>query len=113
VYYHLLSARRNANIDDIAIIRLEQLYPFPQEILTKILEPYAHVKDICWVQEEPLNQGAWYPGKHRLERIISEGQTLHYVGRSSFAAPAVGYPSLHFEQQTALVNEALMIEEDQ
>ncbi len=113
VYYHLLSARRNANIDDIAIIRLEQLYPFPQEILTKILEPYAHVKDICWVQEEPLNQGAWYPGKHRLERIMRDNQTLHYVGRSSFAAPAVGYPSLHFEQQTALVNEALMIEEDQ
>ncbi len=109
VYYDLLEYRMAQKIQDIAIIRIEQLYPFPDQELQEVLEYYKAVKDIVWCQEEPQNQGAWYSIKHHLDVVWNQGQgrTLRYAGRKAAAAPAVGYHHLHEEQQKALVLEAL------
>ncbi len=109
VYYELLTARREAKLDKVAIIRLEQLYPFPEKVLTQVLKPYAKVKDIVWCQEEPKNQGAWYCIRHNLESVLQKGQSLHYAGREAAAAPAAGYPKLHKKQQDALIKDALKL----
>ncbi len=109
VYYDLLSKRREENIKNIAIIRIEQLYPFPYEELKAILKPYEKVKDIVWCQEEPENQGAWYTTRHRLEKSLNANQKLSYVGREASAAPAAGYMKLHVAQQNKLVAEALQL----
>ncbi|MFK5216110.1 2-oxoglutarate dehydrogenase E1 component [Glaesserella parasuis] len=107
VYYDLLEERRQRGQSDVAIIRIEQLYPYPHEDVKKALIPYAHVTDYVWCQEEPLNQGAWYCSKHNFEASIPENATLKYAGRPASASPAVGYMSLHTKQQTQLVDEAL------
>ncbi|WP_119343056.1 2-oxoglutarate dehydrogenase E1 component [Facilibium subflavum] len=112
VYYDMLAKRRDHEICDVALIRLEQLYPFPEKDLSEILQSYAHVKDIVWAQEEPENQGAWWMIQHQLRRVLSDSQTLSYVGRNPASAPAVGYPSLFHEQQNRLVNAALKIDND-
>lgn len=109
VYYDLLTERNNKGIIDIAIIRLEQLYPFPQIELAQTLESYKNVNDVVWVQEEPENQGAWWMIQHQLRKVLSDGKSLSYVGRKAAAAPAVGYPSLFREQQMELINNALLI----
>lgn len=109
VYYDLLEKRRENNQTDVAIIRIEQLYPYPHEDVQKALAPYAHVTDFVWCQEEPLNQGAWYCSKHNFEASIPENAKLKYAGRPASASPAVGYMSLHTKQQKALVDEALTI----
>ncbi|STY61459.1 2-oxoglutarate dehydrogenase E1 component [Mannheimia haemolytica] len=79
VYYDLIEKRRENNQTDVAIIRIEQLYPFPLEEMQQILEPYAHVKDFVWCQEEPLNQGAWYCSKHNFEASLPEDAKLTYA----------------------------------
>lgn len=107
VYYDLLEKRREEKLTHVAIIRLEQLYPFPETELRAALEPYSHVKQIVWCQEEPKNQGAWYPMRHCLEACLAEGQTLEYVGRERSASPAAGYLFLHLKEQTTLVKQAL------
>jgi 2-oxoglutarate dehydrogenase E1 component len=107
VYYDLLKQRRDRQQRDVAIIRIEQLYPFPYEQLQSLLQHYKHVKEIIWCQEEPQNQGAWYPNRHRMRYCLTQGQTLDYAGREPFAAPAVGYPSLHKKQQQQLIEDAL------
>ncbi|EQA02631.1 alpha-ketoglutarate decarboxylase, partial [Glaesserella parasuis MN-H] len=107
VYYDLLEERRQRVKTDVAIIRIEQLYPYPHEDVKKALMPYAHVTDYVWCQEEPLNQGVWYCSKHNFEASIPENATLKYAGRPASASPAVGYMSLHTKQQTQLVDEAL------
>lgn len=109
VYYDLLEKRRENNQTDVAIIRIEQLYPYPHEDVRTILAPYAHVTDFIWCQEEPLNQGAWYSCRHNFEAELPEGATLKYAGRPASASPAVGYMSLHTKQQKALVNDALTL----
>ncbi|WP_426994743.1 2-oxoglutarate dehydrogenase E1 component [Glaesserella parasuis] len=109
VYYDLLEERRQRGQTDVAIIRIEQLYPYPHEDVKKALMPYAHVTDYVWCQEEPLNQGAWYCSKHNFEASIPENATLKYAGRPASASPAVGYMSLHTKQQTQLVDEALSV----
>lgn len=109
VYYDLLEERRQREKTDVAIIRIEQLYPYPHEDVKKALIPYAHVTDYVWCQEEPLNQGAWYCSKHNFEASIPENATLKYAGRPASASPAVGYMSLHTKQQTQLVDEALSV----
>ena len=109
VYYDLLAKRTEQSIDNIAIIRLEQLYPFPREIFKQLFSQYSHVEDIIWCQEEPKNQGAWYVIQHYLSQYIKSHQRLSYVGRDSFSAPAVGYPPLHKKQQEKLVNQALKL----
>ncbi|MES9826993.1 MAG: 2-oxoglutarate dehydrogenase E1 component [Candidatus Thiodiazotropha sp.] len=107
VYYELLETRRSRGLEDVAIIRLEQLYPFPQEDFDKIVTRYKNAKMFIWCQEEPQNQGAWDQVKHRFYPIASKNRQLYYVGRSSAAAPSVGYRSVHVEQQETLIDEAL------
>lgn len=107
VYYDLLAARREKTIDDIAIVRIEQLYPFPEAAFKEVMQAYNHVKDIVWCQEEPKNQGAWFSSQHHIIDGLSEVQSLSYAGRDFFASPAVGFASLHLQQQKALVEEAL------
>ena len=107
VYYDLLEARRKNEQTDVAIIRIEQLYPFPQEEVAAILADYQHVTDFVWCQEEPQNQGAWYCSQHHFRAAIPDGAKLSYAGREASASPAVGYTSVHLQQQKALVEDAL------
>lgn len=107
VYYDLLEQRRKNNQTDVAIIRIEQLYPYPHDEVRSILSEFSHVTDFVWCQEEPLNQGAWYCSQHNFRADLPENAKLRYVGRPASASPAVGYMSLHNEQQQALVAEAL------
>jgi len=111
VYYELLEKRRAEELNHIAIIRIEQLYPFPTDEVNDLLEQYAHVTDFIWCQEEPQNQGAWYCSQHHFRTVLPDGATLHYAGRAASASTAVGYMSLHVKQQKALVNEALGFDE--
>ncbi len=106
VYYDLLQKRRADKIEDTAIIRIEQLYPFPEAILKKLLKEYKSAKEIIWCQEEPQNQGAWYAIQHHIVACLEKGQILHYAGRPSSASPAAGSTKLHAEEQTKLVNDA-------
>ncbi len=110
VYYDLLEQRRKNNQTDVAIIRIEQLYPFPHEDIHAILAPFSHVKDFVWCQEEPLNQGAWYCCQHNFRDAVPAGAALCYAGRPASASPAVGYTSVHQQQQQELVNDALNVE---
>ena len=97
-------------IDDIAIVRIEQLYPFPIAQYADMVSQYGHVEEIVWCQEEPLNQGAWYQIKHRLQEPLAEHQQLYYAGRPGAAAPASGIFKVHLQQQQALVEAALDID---
>jgi 2-oxoglutarate dehydrogenase E1 component len=109
VYFDLLEAREVNGIKDVAIIRIEQLYPFPIEEFADIINQYSHVEEIVWCQEEPLNQGAWYQIKHRLQEPLQDHQQLYYAGRAGAAAPASGVFKVHLQQQQALVEAALDI----
>jgi 2-oxoglutarate dehydrogenase E1 component len=110
VYYDLLESRQVHGIDDVAIIRIEQLYPFPIAEFAVLLGEYEHVREIVWCQEEPQNQGAWYQIRHRLQEPLGEHQQLFYAGRPGAAAPASGIFKVHLQQQQALVESALGIE---
>jgi 2-oxoglutarate dehydrogenase E1 component len=110
VFYDLLERRREAELTNVAIVRLEQLYPFPEPELAAALQPYANLKDVVWCQEEPMNQGAWYSSQHHMRRVIlrhDESLYLSYAGREPFAAPAGGHPGMHILRQKRLVEEAL------
>ena len=112
VYYDLLEKRRAEGREDIAIVRLEQLYPFPEDDLIEVLAPYKNVKHIVWCQEEPMNQGAWYCSQHHMRRIIGghdKSLVLEYAGRDASAAPACGYASMHAEQQAKLLQDAFTV----
>jgi 2-oxoglutarate dehydrogenase E1 component len=110
VYYDLLESRQVHGIDDVALIRIEQLYPFPIPEYAAALEQYPQVEDVVWCQEEPQNQGAWYQIRHRLQEPLRDDQHLYYAGRQSAAAPASGIFKIHLQQQQALVEAALGIE---
>jgi 2-oxoglutarate dehydrogenase E1 component len=107
VYYDLLEQRRASAINDVALVRLEQLYPFPADEYAAVLARYPNGREIVWCQEEPQNQGAWYQIRHRLQERLSRADVLYYAGRAGAAAPAAGIYKLHVEQQQALVNAAL------
>ncbi|MEX1220605.1 MAG: 2-oxoglutarate dehydrogenase E1 component [Idiomarina sp.] len=109
VYFDLLTERRKREQTDVAIIRIEQLYPFPAEQVADIMKDYKHVKDFVWCQEEPQNQGVWYSSQHHFRASIPKGAELSYAGRDASAAPAVGYISEHNKQQQKLVDDALTI----
>ncbi|MFC3032075.1 2-oxoglutarate dehydrogenase E1 component [Pseudoalteromonas fenneropenaei] len=109
VYYDLLQERRKQELNNIAIVRVEQLYPFPHKEMDEIMARYQHVRDFVWCQEEPQNQGAWYCSQHHFWEAIPKGATLSYAGRKAAAAPACGYLSTHNKEQTALVADALTI----
>jgi 2-oxoglutarate dehydrogenase E1 component len=110
VYYDLLEARQTHRVENVAIIRIEQLYPFPAEEYAEIIEHYRMAKDIVWCQEEPQNQGAWYQIRHRLQEPLKSRHKLFYAGRAGAAAPASGIYAMHVQQQQALVEAALDIE---
>ncbi|CCQ11865.1 2-oxoglutarate dehydrogenase E1 component [Pseudoalteromonas luteoviolacea B = ATCC 29581] len=110
VYYDLLQERRKQELNNIAIVRVEQLYPFPHKEMDEIMARYQHVRDFVWCQEEPQNQGAWYCSQHHFWQAIPKGAALKYAGRAASAAPACGYLSTHNKEQTALVADALTIE---
>ena len=110
VYYDLYNRRAELEKEDVAIVRIEQLYPFPEAILGEKIKQYTNLESVVWCQEEPMNQGAWYCSQHHMRNTLRElglNLTLDGVGRPASAAPAVGYISVHVEQQEALVNEAL------
>ena len=110
VFYDLRAARRERDLDNIAILRLEQLYPFPEAELLQVLGAYTNLQDAVWCQEEPMNQGAWYASQHHMRRVIHRHKVdiyLRYLGREASAAPAAGYMALHLEQQEQFINEAL------
>ena len=107
VYFDLLKARRGAQLDNVALVRVEQLYPFPSEEYEAILRKYPNAREVVWCQEEPQNQGAWYQIRHRLQAKLGSKHELLYAGRAGAAAPATGIPALHEEQQKGLVAAAL------
>jgi len=110
VYYELLEQRRKNELENVAIIRIEQLYPFPEKELQQAIKDYSHVKQFVWCQEEPQNQGAWYCSQHHFRATIPKGTYLTYAGRNASAAPAVGYMSVHVKEQQALVTQALTLD---
>ncbi len=107
VYFELIQARREKEIDDIAIVRLEQLYPFPHEAFKSEIEAYKDAKEIVWCQEEPGNQGAWHRIQHYLLRHMLPHQKLSYALRPSSASPAGGHLALHSQRQKAVIDAAL------
>jgi len=107
VYFDLLEARRADEVRDVAIVRIEQLYPFPSEDYAAAIRHYPNAKEIVWCQEEPQNQGAWYQIRHRLQEPLSHKQELLYSGRAPAAAPAAGMLQLHTIQQAGLVAAAI------
>jgi len=107
VYYDLLEARRNDSLQHVAIIRIEQIYPFPNDLFKAEINKYPNVEHIIWCQEEPKNQGAWYQSKHHFYNNISKDITIFYAGRVASAAPAVGNYIVHTEQQKAVIKAAL------
>ncbi len=107
VYYDIVAEREKRALDDTAVIRVEQLYPFPHEEFAAQIALYPNAKSVVWTQEEPENQGAWHRIQHYLLRNMRAEQRLGYAGRKSSASPAVGYLSKHNEQQKELVDTAL------
>ena len=106
VYYDLVRKREENGTNDTAIIRVEQLYPFPHKAFANELKKYPNAADVVWCQDEPQNQGAWFFVQHYIHENMSEGQKLGYSGRAASASPAAGYAHLHQEQQKTLVEGA-------
>ena len=110
VYYDLAKMRDKNDFKDVGIVRIEQLYPFPYDDLEEILTKYENVQEFIWCQEEPLNQGAWFSHRHRIQRVLdrfNKGDEVSLVSRPPAAAPAVGLMKLHLQQQEELVKEAI------
>lgn len=107
VYYDLLQKRRDEKMEHVAIVRIEQLYPFPKKSLMKEIEKYPQAKRVIWCQEEPQNQGVWFSSQHNIKDCLHPEQSLYYAGRGFAASPAVGSPYLHAKQQQELVEHAL------
>ena len=108
VYFDLLKARRAASLREVALVRIEQLYPFPSQAYEAVLRRYPQAREIVWCQEEPQNQGAWYSIRHRLESSLQKDRhTLLYAGRGHAAAPATGIAKIHEAEQRELVDAAL------
>jgi 2-oxoglutarate dehydrogenase E1 component len=107
VYFDLAEFRRNEGIDGVAVVRIEELYPFPIEEYARVIARYRNAREVVWCQEEPQNQGAWYQIRHRLQEPLSDRHQLYYAGRPGAAAPASGIHALHVRQQQALVSAAL------
>ena len=107
VYFDLLEERNRRNSEDVALMRVEQLYPFPREVLKSELAKYENAHEVFWCQEEPRNQGAWYQIQHHILACTRDTQSIHYAGRAPSPSPAAGYHSTHVKQQKQLVDTAL------
>jgi 2-oxoglutarate dehydrogenase E1 component len=103
VYYDLVAERKRRELQDVAIVRFEQLYPFPHKAFAAELKRYPQVRDLVWCQDEPQNQGAWFFIQHHIHENMLDGQRLGYSGRPASASTAVGYYAKHAEQQKELV----------
>ena len=106
VYYDLLLGREQRNVSDVAIIRVEQLYPYPSAEIIAALAPFTAATEVCWVQEEPWNMGAWHFIGPRLEPLVGE-RPLRYIGRDEAASPASGSYKIHQAEQADIVDRAL------
>ncbi len=106
VYYDLIRRREEMGVKDVAVIRVEQLYPFPHKAFAAEVKRYPNASDMVWCQDEPQNQGAWFFVQHYIHENMRDGQRLGYAGRAASASPAVGYAHLHQEQQKALIEGA-------
>lgn len=113
IYYELLNQRQEDQRDDLAIVRIEQIYPFPEDDLAEVLAVYPNLRELTWVQEEPLNQGVWYSCNHHMRNVIDmldNNIELTKVARCAAAAPAAGHMQLHVEQQQKVIALALRTE---
>jgi 2-oxoglutarate dehydrogenase E1 component len=106
VYYDLVKRRTEMESLDVAILRIEQVYPFPHKAFAAELKRFPKATEIVWCQDEPQNQGAWFFIQHNIHENMLDGQRLGYSGRAASASPAVGYSHLHQEQQKSLVDGA-------
>jgi 2-oxoglutarate dehydrogenase E1 component len=106
VYFDLLKARRSAKTEEVALVRVEQLYPFPVQEMEAVLARYPNAREVVWCQEEPQNQGAWYQIRHRLQTLVGKRELL-YAGRPPAAAPATGITKIHDAEQRGLIEAAL------
>ncbi|NGP75994.1 multifunctional oxoglutarate decarboxylase/oxoglutarate dehydrogenase thiamine pyrophosphate-binding subunit/dihydrolipoyllysine-residue succinyltransferase subunit [Balneolaceae bacterium YR4-1] len=109
IYYDLYKQREDNEQDDVALVRLEQYYPFPDKDISEILDKYSHVDDIVWCQEEPKNMGAWTFVSHRISNELKGNQKLNYIGRQASASPAAGQMKIHKAEQERVVNNALAL----
>jgi 2-oxoglutarate dehydrogenase E1 component len=107
VYYDLLAARRERGVDDVALVRVEQLYPFAHKAFEAELRKFPNATQVVWCQDEPQNQGAWFYVQHHITEALKDGQKLGYAGRAPSASPAVGYYDKHYAQQKELIAAAL------
>ena len=107
VYYDLLESRREAQANHVAIARIEQLYPFPEELFKAEVAKYPNIKEFVWCQEEPKNQGAWYQSRHHFMDNLDPKIEVFYAGREASASPAVGHFHAHIEQQKVVVQTAI------
>ncbi len=107
VYYDLFESAEKDELDNVAIVRVEQLYPFPRELVKAELARYTGAEEVIWCQEEPMNQGAWFQIRHHLQACVSDKHTLSYAGRARSASPAAGHFKAHITEQKALVEQAL------
>jgi 2-oxoglutarate dehydrogenase E1 component len=107
VYYDLLAARRERGLDEVALLRIEQLYPFAHKAFEAEMKKFPNATQVVWCQDEPQNQGAWFYVEHHIGDALKEGQKLGYAGRAASASPAVGYYDKHYAQQKALIAAAL------
>ncbi len=108
VYYDLLEEAEKRGLEDVALVRVEQLYPFPRPEVSAELARFSATKEVIWCQEEPMNQGAWFQIRHHLQACIGAKHTLSYAGRARSAAPAAGHLNEHNAEQAALVEQALV-----
>jgi 2-oxoglutarate dehydrogenase complex dehydrogenase (E1) component-like enzyme len=107
VYYDLVGHERHANATGVAVVRLEQLYPFPVDAAAALTASYPHLAEVVWAQEEPQNMGAWRSIRHRLEAASPAGVAPRFVGRPWRASPSEGYPTAHLLEQDRIAREAL------
>jgi 2-oxoglutarate dehydrogenase E1 component len=110
IYFELLAYRRERKIDDVAIARLEQQYPFPHDDYKKAIAAYPGAKEVVWCQEEPQNQGAWYRLNFYLRSDLDAKKSLYYAGRPVSASPAVGYAAKHNAEQKQVIEDAFAAE---
>ena len=108
VYYDAIEAAEAKGVTDVAIVRVEQLYPFPRAQLAAELKRFPNAKEVVWCQEEPQNQGAWFQIQHHLVASLQPGQSLSYAGRARSAAPAAGHLNTHVAEQARLLDDALV-----
>src|SRR5699024_7523315 len=108
VYYDLYKKQQQDKLDNVAIARMEQFYPFPDADLNNMLKEYSHVNDVIWCQEEPKNMGAWTFVAPRITEELQKKQSLRYVGRQASASPAAGHMKIHQAEQEKLLEKALV-----